>query len=103
MYQELPDNANKVQFKALLSETIAIIRSEVEKSNDELFNVILMQLEDIKENIVDKQILTDEDEINDRYTLGAVAIKNFEEDPEMESRLCDIFGGAIEYASMPDE
>lgn len=102
MYQELPDNATKAQYEALLNETIDIFKNKVMQDDDELSKVILMQLMDIKEYIVDKRLLTDEDEIDERYNLGAIAIKNFEGDSDMESRLCDIFGGAIDYASMPE-
>lgn len=103
MYQELPDNATKVQYEALLNETIDIFKNKLMQDNDEISRVILLQLMDIKEYIVDERLLTDEDEIDERYNIGAIATKAFEEDPDMESRLCDIFSGAIEYASMPDK
>jgi hypothetical protein len=42
-------------------------------------------------------------QITERYTLGAIAVKNFDESDEIYQRLCDIFGGAIVYHELPDE
>ena len=39
----------------------------------------------------------DEDEIDERYSLGAIATNNFEEGDEIYERLCDILLGAIDY------
>lgn len=60
------------------------------------------QLVDIQKNVVDEGLYSDWEQINERYTLGAIAVKNYYEDEEMYQRLCDIFGEAIIYSEPQD-
>ena len=93
---------SKESYINLLNDTISIVESKKLINNDEyLYEIILAQLIDIKELIVEKNELIDEDDINERYSLGSIAIKNFEEDDELRERLCDIFSGAFDFAFLP--
>lgn len=96
----LLENATKAEYQQLLNETIDIFRLQSKDEDDELSRIILDQLLDIKENIVDLGVLTEWDEINERYTLGALSIHNFSEDDELRQRIQDVFYGALEYENM---
>jgi hypothetical protein len=96
----LPDNPTKVEYQQLLNETIDIFRIQSKNEDDELSRIILDQLLDIKDNVVELGVLTEWDEINERYTLGGLAVNNFEEKDELGQRLKDVFGGAMEYEKM---
>lgn len=95
----LPENATKVEYQQFLNETIEIFRLQSKNEHDELSRIILDQLLDLKENVVDLGVLTEWDEINERYTLGGLAIKNYEEEDELGQRIKDVFWGALEYNS----
>lgn len=94
------DNLTKAEYRQLLDETIEIFRIQSKNEDDELSRIILNQLLDLKENVVNLGVLTEWDEINERYTLGGLAIKNFEEDDELGQRLKEVFWGALEYEEM---
>lgn len=96
----LPENATRIQYQQFLNETIDIFRLHSNNEDDELSHIILDQLLDIKENVVDLGVLTEWDEINERYTLGGIAIKNFDEDDELGLRIQDVFYGAVKYEEM---
>lgn len=96
----LPENVTKAEYQQFLYETIEIFRIQSKNEDDELSRTILDQLLDIKENVVDLGVLTEWDEINERYTLGGLAVKNFEENDELGQRLRDVFWGALEYNEM---
>ncbi len=102
MYKGLEHNATKKYYRFILDETIGQIESDP-LSQTPFFQYILGQLYDIKENVVEKGIYSGWDEVNEHYTLGGFAVKNFEEGEEMRDRLCDIFGGACYYSEFPEE
>mgnify|MGYP007056261469 CR=1 FL=1 len=101
MYQQLSSKKTKSHYKRILKDTIAIVAHLLEQAPDSLTQNIYDQLLDIQKNVVDEKIYSGWEQINERYTLGAIAVKNYEEDEEMYQRLCDIFGGAILYSEMP--
>lgn len=47
-----------------------------------------------------KLSLLDEDEINLRYSLGRIAIKNFEPGTDLYNRLTTLFYGTINFAQL---
>lgn len=96
----LPENATKLEYQQFLNETIEIFRLQSKDEDDELSRIILDQLLDLKENVVDLGVLTEWDEINERYTLGGLAIKNFDVDDELGLRIQDVFYGALDYNEM---
>lgn len=89
----LPENANKAEYQQFLNETIDMFRLQSKDEDDELSRIILEQLLDIKENVVDLGVLTEWDGINERYTLGGLAVNIFEEEYELGQILRDVFGG----------
>ena len=103
MYQRLSEHKTKFYYKKILKDTIVIVADSLEQEPDVLIQNIHDQLVDIQKNIVDNGLYSDWEQINERYTLGAIAVKNYDEDDEMYQRLCDIYGGAILYSELPDE
>lgn len=97
MYKPLIENETKRYYRNLLDETTTIVWRLYKETNSPLYLIIRNQLLDIKENITEKQMSFDEDEIDERYSLGAIATNNFEEGDEIYERLCDILLGAIDY------
>lgn len=75
---ELSDNYSKAEYILLLNETIEMFRLQCNNEEDFLSQNILEQLLDIKENVIELGVLTEWDDINERYTLGGLAVKNFE-------------------------
>lgn len=63
---------------------------------------ILNQLIAINRQIANSIRLTD-DQINEKYSLGAIAVKNFDSEKELYGRkLEDAFGALFEYWDLPD-
>lgn len=102
MYKRLSENPTKSEYEKILNETIIVIETFYMDSPSQLIQSIYAQLLDIREFVVNSQSTVDDEEIFERYTLGAYAIKNFEEGNELRERLCDIFGGAIQYEEFDD-
>lgn len=97
MYIGLSYDNSRHHYRIILEETIGILQNEMEKNPFPIYQNIYSQLLDIKEMVVEKKILTDPEEIDERYSLGGIASKNFEEGDELRDRLFDIFSGACDY------
>lgn len=101
MYKSLLENLSKSHYNNILEETMAIVDNTKDK-NPTLYACIFEQLEDMKRNVIENRIITEWDEINERYTLGTIAIQEFDEGDEMRNRLSDLFGGAVHYNELRD-
>lgn len=101
MYISLSENPSKKYYNHVLEETMVLIENSEEK-NSPLYSNIFKQLKDIKENVIEHRLITDWDGINERYTIGAIAVQMFDDDDEMQNRLCDIFGGAVHFDELKD-
>ena len=86
------NNETKENFKSLLNDTIDIVRG--------LLNTSKIELEDIKEIIVTLEIPLDEDEINQRYSFGGLAIKNLRPETELYKRLTTLYYGTLCYLQL---
>jgi len=68
-----------------------------------MYQEIYNQLLDINELVVVQERKISDDEIYSRYTLGAIATKNFDLEHEIYAqKLSDIFGGSFDYYQMPE-
>lgn len=107
MYIRLSENRTKKRFVQILTDTISLfdslLRSEIQTDIIDLYQNIYDQLIDIKENVVDYPKYSGWEQICGRYTLGAIASKNYDDDDEIKHRLCDIFGGAVHFDELKDE
>lgn len=65
---------------------------------------IYNQLVDIKQNIIEENKVFSRFELYKRYSLGMIAVKNFDENvDEYAQKLIDSYGGTFDYNKMPDE
>ena len=100
--KEFSDRESKNNYRLFLDESINIIERIVKQCDSQLYKIILNQLYDIKENIVETRKLTDWSDIDDRYTIGSLAVQNFEDSDSMRDRIQTIYYGAIEYINLPE-
>ena len=96
------EKKSKSEYRRFLNEVIGWMEDIMQRVDDDIYVLIYNQLLDIKENVVDWALFTEWDEINQRYTLGGLAVKNFEEDDEMRMVLVNVFCGAIHYSEYPE-
>lgn len=102
MFEKYIKNKTKNNFQLLLNETIDIIENICKQSESPLYLNILHQLYDMKENVIEVELFTGWDDINERYSIGGLAVKNFSEGTDIRNRLCALFGGAMDYLDYPD-
>ena len=103
MYTTLSNNRTKAYYREILDSTLEIAEKQLTNNENPLWISIVNQIKDIKENVVNTQSITYWEDIYDRYSLGRIALDYFDDDDEMQDRLCDIFGGAVHYSELPDE
>jgi hypothetical protein len=103
MYTRLNTNRTQAHYKEILDAVTTETELLKEKFPDlMMYKSILEQLLDIKKIIVDENKVLSEDDIYDRYSLGAIAVKNFSlESDEYAQKLSDAFGGIFDYYEMP--
>lgn len=101
---EFTKETTKNEYHAFLNETLYIFANKYQRSPNYLFQIIIEQLLDIQANMVENGNLNnwDKAEINERYTLGGIAVKNFEEHDVLRKRLQDTFYGALHYRELMD-
>lgn len=88
---------SQLEYRHLLVESIGIFQDLNKKSPNIRFNEIIAQMEDILRNVVDEQIITNWYDIDERYSLGAIAVNEFPDESELQDRLCAVFAGALEF------
>lgn len=101
----MEDISSKQDYNKLLSRTKGIVQRKIDSglySDNTLWNNILLQIDDIKTNIVDSDQIFDWTEIYNRYSLGKIAIQCFKEDDEMYQLLTKIFFGAVHYQELQE-
>lgn len=101
MYTDLEKECSKERYSQILDETQHIAEHELSLSSkgddSDIWISIISQIVDIREKIVKTHVLSDWEDIYERYSIGAIGIEYFGEDDEMHRRLCDIFYGAVHY------
>ena len=105
MYKRLDFDNTKKYYQKIVKETLEQTKELAARFPDiPMYQSIYNQIKDIQENLIDKRVYFSENQIFKRYSLGAIAVKNFDlRHEEYAQRLSDIFGGAIEYPEMPEE
>lgn len=107
MYLELENNYTKTRYSQILDETKRIAEHKLSGNQQDediaMWISIKAQIEDIRKNIVESQVLHDWEEIYERYSIGTIGLDCFDENDEMYMRLCDIFHGAVHYHELKDK
>jgi hypothetical protein len=100
MYIRLEDNLTKKYYQEIVEKALAIAKEEYEKSPDIPMNITLYnQLLDIKKTVISEHKVYTEDEADQKYSLGIMAIRNF----DYKDMLVDIAFGISLYPGMPIE
>jgi len=96
MYTRLSKIMTKEYYRQILKSVIVETKMYCEKSPDiAIYLTIYEQLLDLQQNIITKR------EIEDKYTFGVIAARNFDDDDEYGQKLMDLNGGALDYNKMP--
>lgn len=100
MYTSLSENKTKQYYKKIVDDTLSLAEKRLDEGNHYPWSSIVNQLKDIQVMVVENYSFADWEEIHDRYTLGILAVQEFPEGDEMQSRLCDIFWGVVHYKEL---
>lgn len=102
MYKRLATEKTRQYYNKILMRTLFLSEERLLKEQSVLWNSIVNQLRDIKVMIVEKQVLSDWEDVYERYTIGTIAVREFPENDEMQARLSDIFWGAVHFKELQD-
>jgi len=100
-------NYKEVTTKTEYRELLDNLKEETKKLVDKfpeitIYKSIYNQIIDIIKRINNKEILS-EQEIYQQYSIGAIAVKNFDCDKDIYGRkLQDAFGALFEYWNLPE-
>ena len=99
MYIRLHKKRTKKYYKEIVDLAIEETKNLMEMSPKvAIYASIYNQLVDIKQNIIGENKVFSRFELYKRYSLGAVAVKNFDENAdEYAQKLIDSYGGTFDY------
>lgn len=90
----------RTEYRCVLEDTIEYFAGSCAVIPHELCDIILQQLNDIRAHIDNDDFFGDADDINERYTLGVIAVQCMEEESEAQLRLFDVFWGILHYSEL---
>ncbi|WP_312076431.1 immunity protein Tsi6 family protein [Chryseobacterium sp.] len=104
MYTRLDNNRTKKYYREIINSALLETEKLLKMSPEIIiYQSIYNQLADINEKIIKNHIIFSEDELYNRYSLGALAVKNFDLDnDEYAQKLSDSFGGTFDYNEMKE-
>ena len=97
MYIRLSTRRTKAYYQEIMAQAMAET-DHLRKMSPEvaLYEVIYAQLMDLKEQVIDRGMVIPRSVLYKRYSLGTIAVKNFDEEHDpYAQRLCDCYGGAL--------
>lgn len=103
MYIRLSTRRTKAYYQEIMAQAMAET-DRLRKMSPEvaLYEVIYAQLMDLKEQVIDRGMVIPRSVLYKRYSLGTIAVKNFDEEHDpYAQKLCDCYGGALDYHKMP--
>jgi hypothetical protein len=100
MYKNYKDIPTRKQYQINILETIEYFKTSTDILQDELRIHLLQQLDSIKDHLEDFEKECNIDELNERYDIGAIAIKYLEDGSDAQLRLFDIFWGVLHYSEL---
>ena len=105
MYTRLEEKKTKKRYREVVDLAIEETKSLMEMSPKiTMYHSIYNQLIDIKSEIIDQHKVFSRFDLYRRYSLGAIAVRNFDENSdEYAQKLIDSYGGAFDYHKMPEE
>lgn len=106
MYTRLEDNFTKKYYQEIVEKALTQAQKEYEQSPNIPMNISLYnQLLDIKKTVILENRVYTEDEADQKYSLGIMAIKNFDgyKNFDYKGMLVDISYGISLYPTMIEE
>lgn len=105
MYTRLHTKRTKKYYREIVDLAIEETKNLMEMSPKvAIYLSIYNQLVDIKQNIIEENKVFSRFELYKRYSLGMIAVKNFDENAdEYAQKLIDSYGGTFDYNKMPEE
>lgn len=105
MYTRLHTKRTKKYYREIVDLAIEETKNLMEMSPKvAIYASIYNQLVDIKQNIIEENKVFSRLELYKRYSLGMIAVKNFDENADgYAQKLIDSYGGAFDYHKMPEE
>lgn len=97
MYKRFFEMPTKSAYCQVVEDTIAYVKEISEINDDPIYPYILNQLRDIYREVITNNSIHDSEDVYDRYDIGAIGVRYFDENDEMHERLCDIFYGAVHH------
>ena len=94
-------NERYYELDKLVDEAINMVTPYLNGLDNDMYTLIEEQLEDIKINIIGLKLPFDKGEINQRYSLGSIAVKNFDSSDKLYKSLIEIFHLCLELS--PEE
>lgn len=105
MYIALDDNMKKAYYREIVERALKITKEElIATPSLSLYKSFYNQLIDIKKTVIEENYVYSEDEANEKYPLGVMAIRAFDgyEGFEYADMLIDISYGISLYPTMPE-
>lgn len=105
MYTRLSHKRTKKYYREIVDLAIEETQKLLEISPEiAMYRSILNQLIDIKHTIIEQCKVFAVMELYRKYSLGLIAVKNFDETTdEYAQKLIDSYGGAFDYYDMVEE
>ena len=103
MYIRLSAQRTKAYYQEIMAQAMAETDQLRKMSPDvSMYEVIYAQLMDLKTQVIDRGMVIPRSVLCKRYSLGTIAVKNFDEEHDpYAQKLCDCYGGALDYHAMP--
>lgn len=100
MYKRFSEMPAKSVYCQIVEDTIAYVKDISDRNDDPIYPYILNQLKDIYREVIINNSICEPEDVYDRYDIGAIGVRYFDENDEMHERLCDIFYGAVHYKEL---
>lgn len=100
MYKQFSEMPTKSVYCQIVEDTIAYVKDISDSNDDPIYPYILNQLKDIYREVIINNSIHEPEDVYDRYDIGAIGVRYFDENDEMHERLCDIFYGAVHYKEL---
>lgn len=99
---QIPHITSKVQFESLLNETIKDTEEfKLRFPEILMYENIYMQLIALKSLLIEQKLDLDQEYIDEKFTIGAIATKNFDYEYEIYAqKLIRIFGASLRYKEL---
>ncbi|GAB2700570.1 hypothetical protein GCM10027037_26760 [Mucilaginibacter koreensis] len=96
---QIPVITTKASFKKMINETIEETENLKNKFPEiSMYNTLFLQLIALRSLLVEQKLIVSKTDIDEQFTIGAIATKNFDYEHDLYAqKLVRIFGAALRY------